>query len=1325
MRKHGLAIFAAFVMAVCCSTLVAFGAPQLQNAMRKMPGMVPVPQASAARSALSRPLPPFPPMPRGTGHVRRVRSATGACIQFSFNTGCTSSGSVNQNYVAGQSIAWQSLNLPSAGNIYQDYVLAPNSGTPAAVGATYATASGAAHSQASAVNGIYVFGALNTTTNSWDAIAYVLVGSGTGIATYSNGALATKTETFTTSSTGAATVYVGTTGLTPQDVYAVGIEEQLTGKCVFTAPSSTQTTTPTTLCNLAASAVTGANPTGAGVLVANWGFTLSGTTSGYPQPGTYIATVYDQTTGTRVASRQFVVVDGRSTSTARVSLQFNNGVSTSAASTQRIAYNGTASSVNDPSQTGMNLYFGATGLSGTNTYNLVVSDPNGNVAKTFTATGATSSITPSNNSWALPAQTVPFEQAYPGSTWAASIYDTVNKKLTAAQSFQVLGYSASIKFDSPSSTDAQIPTNSTIAEGITFTNTAELTFGTNNGDPLTKIVTTATNVNTVAGITLTPPSTGVTCTPVNGTDCTGTYSDSNGQSWTARLSCGAACGTYSITLTPTSVSTTLAPGASIDVTGLVFSESGNGCKNICTFDTSLTAQDMISGVSSGGTSVANPITIEESPGGSQPTGTASVKLQGFYNSAGAYVGSKSAGYTPRFNQSIFANNQPFTNASSKIVLAYTLDDTSSTKSISVFSLGFPSAITPSTVIIDPTLPNPNGATATATGTCGGVSNPAVCITLTTAISGGTSQTFYLDMTPPSAAFSYTDIVGTIVNAGTNIAITAAASSDATFIGSPTSVDSTAIGAYSLDGGLMLGAVTPGSVGTNATNNLSFTVRNTQSGANPFPDQLDFVVMQVPNQSYISVPAACSGLTVNTPGWSCVNATSGSGQPTTYYFGQCPQQISPLPIVPATSTSFGTDNMTICPFALPNEPYSLVAGGTLSVTVPVTSGATSTGSTPVTVSAWAHGADTNGWTTPINSAVAVTPSAAAGVGFSAVTGAGGTLQTVATGSEPQIVANFISGTPYYNQYVYKIRNTGTPAITAITIAIPGQDSTGSNGQDASGNLWNVSSVTLYNESTGTSNGCTVTTVQNPVSGTDTTGNMTISCPSTGLISGQTLDVQFNASAPLKVNSTYNFLATINGSASAASPNWFADESVLIALSASISVVVNSNASATSCPASVALSPAAATVAFGSVTTNSSVACPDAMYASVTTDASSPTLWALYVSASNNPATTGGVVTSPNELNVATDPTNASGTAASSVPCPTSITPPCFAYDNATYTPMALTSSGAGTRLGYTNNGGMGASNSPVKIFVNLKVTIGTETIPATGQSATLTYTWIAN
>ena len=424
---------------------------------------------------MHRPLPPLPAMPKTSGSIRRIQSATGACIVFTTNPGCALSSTGNTLWAAGQNITWSSENLPNTGGSYTDYVLAPgNAGAPVCVSvfngggsctaSTYtAAAFGTANTSetiSSVVSGVYVFASLNNSTNVWDAIAYVLVGSTASIETYADGALSTKTQTFTTSASGTTTVYIASKGLNPLHNYAVGVEDQITGFCVFTAPSSSQTTTPSALCKLNTSTLTGTQPTGTGQLLSNWGVTLAATpapshTSTPPQGGTYVATVYDQTSGQRVASRPFAIIDGRAGSSAtRISLQFTSGAGTTAAGTTRIAWNGTSTNVNDGYITYINLEFGVNTLpSATDNYTLVITDPDGNVAKEWTGVNNGSTTIPgSSYQWGLPNPSVPMETAYQGSTWLATVYDSTTKKLVASQAFQILGYTSTALWNGTSST---------------------------------------------------------------------------------------------------------------------------------------------------------------------------------------------------------------------------------------------------------------------------------------------------------------------------------------------------------------------------------------------------------------------------------------------------------------------------------------------------------------------------------------------------------------------------------------------------------------------------------------------------------------------------------------------------------------------------------------------------------------------------------------------------------------------------------------------------------------------------------------------------------
>jgi len=1387
-------ILAAFVTLVLALTSgVAYAGAVATATQRALPAVHVVPPApSPSPSAtpaltlgtLHRALPPLPPMPTGSSHYRKIKSATGACIVIqvggnTWNPACNDGATdYNTNPAAGTAITWNAADLPATGT-HTDYYAASTNGNASTTasltveGAAYATAAGATHTITATTAGVYIFATLNNTTNTWDAIAYILVGATPNVETYTDGTLSTKTQTYTTNASGAGvTVYVGATVLTTTDTYMVGIEDQLTGACVFTAPSSAQTTisgAPYHLCNLTSSAATGALPNNNGLINANWAVQL-GTSPVPPEGGTYMATIFDQTTGQRVASRLFTIVDGRATaSAARMNLEFTSSTGTTTGPTTRVAWNGTSSTVDDSNLTYLNIDIGATNLpSAAQNYLAVITDPTGNVAceKAINNPGTTSPA-PTSYVCAAPAQaSIPFELAYPGSTWTATLYDVTTSNLVAETSFQILGYSTRWEWTSPTDTTTlNISTGTTISTALQLTNTADLTFGSNNGDPGKSFQAVTLSSSSTAGvddITLQGPAQSSPCdVNVSGT-CSAIYSDSAGNAWNVSIGCvalGRACGAsgtgnilYAINVSPSGTTTGIAPGGSLDITGLVV--TATGCTAAaCYFNTNEVPVDAINtGTPSAYGGVSNEVYITNGTG--TVSATASIGVAGYYDSANAWHAIQDAGYTPRcattntdctvagVAQSILAKDQPFTNAASKVVLAYTLKNTSPTYTITIFDLSPPAGFSLASAAID-TAHTPNNATLTTTGFCDGEARITACITPSTPVAANGSQTFYVSFTPPTSSFSYTDVIGTIIQdsngySAVSIPVNPTTSSVATFIGSPTTIDSTAIGAYSLNGGLMTAGVTPTTVGTSTTNNLTLNLRNTTAGADPFPDEVDMVAVQFPSQSYISVPVSCTSITTITTGWSCeyVNVTAGV---TTIYFGQCPQQVTTSPVVPASSTSFGSDDLVVCPFALPNEPYSLTAGSTFSATIPVTSNASTT-STPITISTFGHGATTDAWSTPVTSTLSVVATAAAGAGFSSVTGPGGTLTATTTGNEPSVTGDYQGGSPnYYDTYVYKVKNTSSVPITTVAIAIPSSDTTGSNGADTSGTIWNVTATpTLVIERTGNANGCTVSSYTNPTSGTSAPGSINISCPSGDFISGDTLDVTFLAKTPLKVNSTYAFPATVNGSTTAVSPTWTDDEDILIGLSATLTVSVNPAATCggtQTSPVGFAVSTATNTFNFGQINASKYYYCRDAMFVGVTTDASNPTNWSLYASASGNPSATAdtasatGTATtesSSNELLVSMDPANSTGGTtsplAASIPCATTS---CFTYDNTTYTPIQLTGSGTGTRLGYTTNGGTNVNNATVTFDVNYQVAIGTETVPPTGEQETITYTWIAN
>ena len=689
-----------------------------------------------------------------------------------------------------------------------------------------------------------MFATLNTTTNNWDAIAYVLVGSAVGIDTYSTGSLTTPTETFTTNTSGAVTVYVGATGLNPLHNYAAGIEDQLTGFCVFTAPSSSQTSTPSNLCKLSTATLTGTQPTSSGQFVANWGVTLaSGTTP--PQGGTYMATIYDQTGGQRVASRLFSIIDGRATgSAARVNLEFRNDQGTSAAGITRIAWDGTSTNVDDTNVTYTNLLFGATTLpNAAHNYRFVVTDPNGNIAKKFTVNNpGSTTVAPAGQSWGLPDPAIPFRTRLPRQHLDR---DRLRCDLEQARRRAVLSnpgifglrtLERNLHHDCRSDVDHRQPhvyqheradlrrEQRRFDQGVLFEPSCGPVLQQNSDD---------------AAGNRGPLHAG------DGAPCTETISDTSGNSWTATLTCtaGFQCPvnpTYTIDLTPVSLSTPLQPGASVTVQGPTIYTSN--CTGVigCYFQNAVYPTDGLGG--SGGYYVAQLANATATVGGGSAT---LVFVAGYYDSSNTWHASQDL-YTPRFNQASLVLNQTFTGAVSSVVYGFTVKNTS-TYTLQILGIGFPAAYSVTNASADSH--TPNAFTMTATGLCDTHHFDGVCITPTTSVPASGTQTYYIKIAPPSSSFSYTDTTPYIISDSYNnpdfTQMTPATASVNTFIGRPTTVNSTALGAYTLDGGLMIGEITPSTVGTSTTNPLSFMLQNTTTGSDPFPDYVDMAVVQIP------------------------------------------------------------------------------------------------------------------------------------------------------------------------------------------------------------------------------------------------------------------------------------------------------------------------------------------------------------------------------------------------------------------------------------------------------------------------------------------------
>ncbi|GAC1408188.1 MAG: hypothetical protein NVSMB64_16070 [Candidatus Velthaea sp.] len=1286
---------------------------------------VPIPQSTALSNAAqtrANDIPRMPPAPKDLATKRRrTLSVTGADIALTLGGTCIPAGNTGQTfYQAGCTLTWIASNLPGAAtDIYQDYVLAPgNAGTtPTAVGAPYTTTTALSETQGAMTAGVYVFGSLNTSVvpKRWDALVYVLVGSPTNINTYNDSFLRVPAETFSASNASAATVFISTDSLTPTDRYVYTVENSgISGRCVFEAPAST--TLGTSVCDASAANVTGQVASG-GTFTTLWNPKLG--TPAQLVAGTYNITLFDQTTGQRVASRQISLRDTAATSA--LTMSFVSGTGTMAVGNDptvaRVGWNGQNSTVSDPNVTYAQVDFGATGLpSTTDTYNFVLTDPNGHIVYSANKSGSTS-FANTSNTYNLPNPAQPFELAYQSSTWIASVYDITTSTLLQSRAFRVLGYSASVQFNNPVGVGIQIASGSATT-GIVYTNNANVIFnGVANADSLGQFVSVTTAF--FAGVTV--ASTGCVA---SATACPYTATDSDGQTWNGNVICFGGCGggagskIFVFTTTPAVVGQVLRPGAVLTLPQFTFSAVVGRCSGTtsCTISTLIYPQSAFEGPN--GTNIgttsntqANNLYFSDAPGVTKAV-TIDAQLVGYRDAGNVLHNNQSQpGYTPRFNHAILTNNQPFAQAGDKIVLAlkFTNKSTLDASSVSGIGVALPAGFDVTTATVDAA--SPSGGAVSKVACSGGAPSTDVCLsgwtTLGTAATAPyPTQTVWLDLNPPSASFSYTDLTGLVYAENSSscclpYGISPGSTGLSTYVGSPASIDSSAIGTYSLNGSLMVASMTPNQVGTSTTNTLNYTIQNTPTSSDPFSDYLDFAALSVPNNSYFTVPAACSSVTMNTAGWSCLTSTTSGGK-TTYYFGLCAAQIASLPTLPPNNTTVGSDNLPTCP----SETAAIAPGSFLSASIPFTSGATVTPSAQ-TLTSYVHGATTDGWSTAIPTTVSVVNTVSAAAGFTAI-GAYVAPPTqpgaIATGSQPTAGGDTnASG----NSYIYSISNTGNAAnpITAATITIPGKDTSGATGLDSGGVAWTVTSgITFVG---GTNYGCSaVVTNPSPANGINTGTIALTGC--TSFTNGKTIALQFSAQAPYTVNSTYAWPAVVNG-ATPAAENWYGDTTVKVALSATLVISIPTGAPAISCtPNPTSYNTATNTVDFGFVALNTNYTCSNAILVQVYTDAASPVGWKLYSSIDSNPARTAGP---PNNQVLIQD--SAAGNSSAGL-----------TYTAAGFTVIPTASGSSGYQMAATSGSGTTATRGAFNTYTDVRISTG-PTDPLSVYSQIIQFTWIGN
>ena len=1303
-------------VAVFLSVVLALGVAGTAVAQVHAPGPgpisahpIPVPVHTIAPPVVARPIPTpagdgvspmlrgigrhpklgrLPPLPRRTAantyyrNKMRPFAANGDEIQITTGSGCGSN--VGQTYAVGCAITWKfqagaGATPPGTDHLEDCYAPDNQPSTTANCGTSY-TGGDAGQSTTLSASGVWVFGILDTTTAKWLTVAYLPVGSGVYMDTFSDTFYTTEATQFTAAS--GNTAYIEVTGLTGgTEKYEVYIEyTSVSPNCVYEAPAESPAPAAGSLCNPA-------NDTGqtapSGTLQVPWPLSAS------YLPGTYSIVIYDITAGMRLAQRQVSLTSG----SASISLTPTGGMTS-----PNPVPAGTPGSVfafdTTSEQSDKTLALSATGLTHNVNFTGVISDPTGQVVQSFSQ-GSGSSGTFSQN-WNFTNSQSPAD--YPLNTYTFTLLNQTSQAVEASKGFKIAGYQMLTEFTSPVGTSIQV-SSTPATTGIQFTNYGNTAYGTSNGDPLQGIVFDMGSQSII--ITLLNGTSSTTGVCAGAVSCqTETLSDSAGISWSLYNYCSGSgshedCTIYATPVTP---GQSLAAGASLTVANVQYVDSfgGNHCQNGCEATTSVLPLDGITWSSTSAGVASNPVFFNNG-NHTTYTGTSNMNLYGYRDAGNTLHTNKEAhGYSIReitagVGSTTYTSTSPSSSGTAKLVYAINMVNNSSGGSnpITQWSVLMPTGFTVSSASVDAASP-----TSWVTQTCsGGTPAQTICFNHsggnTGVQPGGGTETMYMDISPPTTSIAYTDAAINSINPSVF-----GLSADGTYqvyVGTtpaPENVDTTALTAYSLNSALMTTSTSPTAIGTGTNQSVSFTVSNVATGADNNPDYLDAIIVSVPTANTLS------SISVSTTGWSELGTTV-SGANTYYWFGLCASQENALYVPP-------NDGMPACTTAT-EEADALGPGGTLSFTANVLAGA-SAGTIAMTM--YAHGANGNGWSSG-KSFTETVSATSVDVGFSADGPVSGTT-AISTGTLPTIGAD--SDSTLGNAFVYTISNTSSTGaahnITTITITVPGKDVSGNNGADSSNTPWTITAAPTLTGS-GFSN-CSVTSYTSATAA-GANGSIVIGGASCALTPNGVMNVNFDAKAPYKVNDTYQFPATANGGAATVSETWTNDTEMEIILSASLSITVNpaTNASAgttpsVNCPSCTF---ASGSVDMGTISNPGAVTGTDVAEVDVTTNAASPIGWKLYVDTSANPSNTAG--TYLNEL--VTDVDNGASISGAGV-----------TYDSTSLTVVPTIS--PGTQLLDTGSG-TSVRRNPFGFVMNYEVYINGGV--TTSQSPTITYTFISS
>ena len=1094
-------------------------------------------------------------------------------------------------------------------------------------------------------SGVWTIAVQNNTTLQYEALAYSVVLGTLNFNTYSDAAFSIASSDFQSGST----LYVAAQGLNPAHFYSFGfVNTSGNGlPCVFSIPSGAQNFNNG---SCFVSGATGVIPTSQ-ALSGQYATPAAGGNS----VGTQTVQLYDATTNDLISTQQYSL--NPSTIVWSPLIPYNgatNGanLADTFATDGILGAPGSATLVQEQSVQG--LTYQASGVVSGHVYRITISNGNGVVLSATTTDGnpafgqpqafslpfsfTAASTSTGAQKLAFPINTGNFtsfgatQTPFAPNVYTAQLYDVTAGAVVGSKSFRVVSYNGQFQWTSPAGSYvnanlANLATNVT----TTLSNDAGTLFGAWNADGIKSI-----QINNDSGnhVTLGLQA-GVTTT-----------TDSLGQTWNITNP-----NARTIVLTPAVAGQSLAPNAIIPIPMTVAVPTGQ-CATACILQPQITPLHGVaaSTVSATMTGLATNGLLVFGNGvvGSNTLATYSWQLGAF---GAAQLG------TPRYKQMMYRLGT--NGAAEPNTYTYTLTVVNNGAAAAMNSLEL---VMPSTV--DTTRLNPcitsaiiNGVNQTAnwgvklqaTGSglqaCGGGTQAtAADASLATnafalysangaTLAIGKTATFTIKIPILQSAFpfqqiaataNYTPAAGAYALGPTTVQTNAIAGTQ--------NIDSTELGAFSLDPSLMFANVTPVVVPALANATWQYEFDNTSTGLDPNPDYV--------SQLLITVPAAGAG---NFPTITSVTASNGAtfnANPT----GTAGQWLIDLC---ASSTAPVVATQTSTPCSAATDANSLPPGGKLFVNFKYTVAPT-VGTYPI---AWTIVGANGGAVVAASGSQVPNMVVANTTAQTSFTFAGGytatpshppvaPIQSVPFGSQPIIGswADFTEG----NGYVYELHNNGSTVITDVSIALPWANTSGQLFDTTS--PWFVDPASIFVYGAGASGAkCSangINSIVQAVNGAPGTSGL-LKLSGCNLAVGQNLDVFFYAKNPYDVNSTFRFDASVaTGNTTppdprvAGNPNALAlyslSNTVRIVTDARLTIVIPSGAG-TYNPALYTATPI---VVCPGCTYNSAGALPlinlnqitgtvnftDALAASVYTDSAAG--WSLSVSADVNPSTSSG-------------------------------------------------------------------------------------------------------